>query len=232
MVARSWKVRLLLVEDSRRLQRSLGTGLRRSGHFVDIAADGEEALSALAEHRYDVVILDLMLPKVDGLTVLRRMRAGGDDTHVLILTARERVEDRVIGLNGGADDFLVKPFAFEELLARVGALARRKYGLKNPRLCVGSLEIDTAAREVFRASQPIALAPREYALLELLALRQGRVVSRDDIEQHIYEGRLDPTSNVVEAAVCALRRRIDIEAEPSLIETRRGAGYVLRKAAS
>ncbi len=196
--------------------------------MVDVAGDGEEGLRAVDSQSYDVVVLDLMLPKVDGLTVLKRMRDGGHDEHVLILTARDTVGDRVAGLNTGADDFLVKPFAFEELLARVQALGRRRSGAKNPRLAIGPLEIDTSGRRVWLAGADLVLSAREYTLLEFLASRAGRVVSRDEIEHHLFDGRADPTSNVVDAAVCALRKRIDPPGLPSLIETRRGLGYVLR----
>jgi DNA-binding response OmpR family regulator len=221
-------VRLLLVEDSQRLQRSLGLGLRRVGYALDIAGDGVEGLRLAESNAYDVIILDLMLPGLDGLSVLERLREGGGDAHVLILTARETVEDRVRGLQTGADDFLVKPFAFAELLARVQALVRRRYGQKNPRLVVGPLEIDTAARTVSRRGAPLALTPREYALLEYLATRRGQVVSRDEIEEHLYEGRIELNSNAVDSAVCSLRRRLDPPGAPSFIETRRGAGYLLR----
>lgn len=217
-------MRLLLIEDSKRLQQSVGTGLRRSGYAVDIAGDGEEGLWMAESRDYDAIILDLMLPKLDGLTLLRTLRARGRAGHVLILTARDAVEDRVTGLQAGADDYLVKPFAFEELLARVQALVRRRYGAKSPLLCVGDLRIDTAARTVRRGEASIGLAPREYALLELLALRPGEVVSRAEIEEHIYDERAEPLSNVVDAAICALRRRLG---EPSPIRTRRGMGYVL-----
>jgi len=215
---------VLLVEDSPRLQRSVGTGLRRAGLAVDLAADGEEGLYQAELNDYDVIILDLMLPRLGGLEVLRRLRAGGRDTHVLILTARGTVADRVGGLNSGADDFLIKPFAFEELLARVQALGRRRHHAKNPRIVIGPLEIDTAERRVLRDGRTVELAPREYALLEYLALRRGRVVSRSEIEEHIYDGRTDPMSNVVDSAICQLRKRIG---DASLIETRRGMGYVL-----
>jgi DNA-binding response OmpR family regulator len=220
-------MRLLLIEDSPRLQRSLGTGLRRAGHAVDVVGDGVEGLSLAESTDYDLLILDLMLPGLDGLSLLRRLREQEKQTHVLILTARDTLEDRVKGLNAGADDFLVKPFAFEELLARVQALGRRRHGQKNPRIVVGAIEIDTVGRKVSRDGQLIALAPREYALLEYLAVRRGRVVTRAEIEEHLYDGRSDPMSNVVDSAICALRRRIDRAGEPSLIETRRGSGYVL-----
>lgn len=220
-------MRLLVVEDSARLQRSVATGLRRAGYGVDVASDGEDGLAQAELNDYDVIILDLMLPKIDGMTVLRRLREQGIATHVLILTARETVSDRVSGLNAGADDFLVKPFAFEELLARVQALGRRRYESKNPRIALGTIEIDTCERRVFRKGRPVELAPREYALLEYLAMRRGRVVSRAELEEHIYDGRADPMSNVVDSAVCVLRKHIDTPGQPSLIETRRGLGYVL-----
>jgi DNA-binding response OmpR family regulator len=219
---------LLLVEDSQRLQRSLGLGLRRLGYALDIAADGAEGLRLAESHAYDVIILDLMLPELDGLSLLERLREGGGDAHVLILTARDTVDDRVRGLRRGADDFLAKPFAFEELVARIQALVRRRHGQKNPRLVVGPLEIDTAARTVSRQGAQVALTPREYALLEYLATRRGQVVSRGDIEEHLYEGRVELNSNAVDSAVCSLRRRLDPPGAASLIETRRGAGYVLR----
>jgi DNA-binding response OmpR family regulator len=221
-------VRLLLVEDSQRLQRSLGAGLRRLGYAVDIAGDGEEGLRQAESNEYDVIILDLMLPKLDGLQVLKRLRDGDNDAHVLILTARDTVDDRVRGLQTGADDFLVKPFAFAELVARVQALVRRRHGRKNPRLVVGELAIDTAARTVALQGKPVALTPREYALLEYLAARPGKVVSRGELEDHLYEGRVELNSNAVDSAVCALRRRLDAPGS-SLIETRRGLGYVLRR---
>jgi len=222
-------VRLLLVEDSQRLQRSLGLGLRKLGYALDVAGDGEEGLQLAESHAYDVVILDLMLPGRDGLGVLRKLREDGVDSHVLILTARDTLDDRVRGLQAGADDFLVKPFAFVELVARVQALVRRRHGQKNPRLVVGALEIDTAARTVLRQGAPLALTPREYALLEYLATRRGQVVTRDEIEEHLYEGRVELNSNAVDSAVCSLRRRLDPPGAPSFIETRRGAGYVLRE---
>jgi len=220
-------MKLLYVEDSPRLQRSVGTGLRRAGHVVDVAGDGEQGLWLAKSGDYDVMVLDLMLPALDGWTLLRRLRDAGRTTHVLLLTARDAVEDRVRGLQAGADDYLVKPFAFEELLARVEALGRRSHGIKRPRIVVGDLEIDLAGRTVSRRGRMLPLPRREYALLEQLALHQGRVLSRPEIERHLYDERTDPMSNVVDAAVCSLRRMIDRPGEPSLIQTRRGLGYVL-----
>jgi DNA-binding response OmpR family regulator len=220
-------MRVLVVEDSKRLQMALGAGLRKAGYAVDIAGDGEEGLWHAESNDYDTIVLDLMLPKIDGLAVLDRLRAAGIDTHVLILTAKDTVEDRVRGLQKGADDYLVKPFAFDELLARIQALGRRRYRSKNPRIAVGDLLVDTARRTALRAGEPVALAPREYALLEYLALNRGKVVSRAKIEAHIYDDRAEPMSNVVDAAVCALRRKIDTPGQPSRIVTRRGMGYML-----
>jgi DNA-binding response OmpR family regulator len=222
-------MRVLVVEDSPRLQRSLGTALRKSSYAVDSAADGEEGLWLAQSHDYDVIILDLMLPKRDGLSVLSELRRQGRHTHVLLLTARDTVPDRVQGLRAGADDYLVKPFALEELLARVQALCRRAYGRKQSLLAIADLEIDTLAHTVKRAGQAVTLTAREYHLLEYLARRRGEVVSRTDIEEHIYDGQVDPMSNVVDSAVCSLRKKLGVASDLPLIHTRRGLGYVLEE---
>jgi DNA-binding response OmpR family regulator len=164
-----------------------------------------------------------MLPKLDGLGVVRRLREGGRDTHILLLTAKDTIEDRVRGLTSGADDYLVKPFALEELLARVQALCRRGYGEKNPAIRIADLVLNTAARTVKRGKEAIDLLPREYRLLEYLATRSGHVVTRTEIEAHIYDDISAPMSNVVDSAICALRKKIGAD----LIRTRRGLGYVL-----
>lgn len=224
-------MRLLLVEDSARLQRSVMTALKRSGYAVDAAGDGEQGLWLAESNRYDVIILDIMLPKMDGLAILRRLREKGRQDHVLLLTARDTVADRVEGLRRGADDYLVKPFALEELLARVEALCRRAYGGKDVTLRVADVQIDTLARQVKRGNQPVDLTAREYSLLEYLARRRGEVVSRSEIEEHIYDGDVDPMSNVVDSAICVLRRKLaNNEAALPLIHTRRGQGYVLGEA--
>ena len=220
---------LLLVEDSRRLQASLGAGLRRCGFAVDLAIDGEAGLRYARHNRYDVIILDLMLPKLDGLSLLRQLRAEGNDTHVLILTARDAVENRIEGLRDGADDYLVKPFAFDELLARVEALIRRQYGEKRRVITVGDLSIDTTARTVTRSGRRIILSRREYALLEYFAYRKGQVVGRTEIEDHLYGERNFPISNAVDRVMCTLRRKVDNEGEEPLLSTRRGLGYVLEE---
>jgi DNA-binding response OmpR family regulator len=220
-------MRLLLIEDSARLQSSVGRGLRKAGYAVDVSGDGEEGLWLAESNEYDAIILDLMLPKLDGLTLLRSLRAKKNGTHVLILTAKDTVENRVNGLQAGADDYLIKPFAFEELLARVQALCRRSYQRKNPKIDIGDLEIDTAARIVLRKGKPIGLTPREFKLLEYLAARRGEVVSRSEIEAHIYSDAADLMSNAVDSAICILRKKIDPSGTGSLIHTRRGMGYVV-----
>lgn len=221
-------MKVLLVEDSARLQMSLGRALRKAGYVVDVSGDGEDGLWRAETTDYDAVVLDIQLPKLDGLSLLQKLRQKGRNTHVLLLTAKDAVEDRVLGLQRGADDYLVKPFALEELLARVEALCRRAYANKQPHLIIADLEIDTAAKEVFRAGQPVKLMPREYLLLEYLARRSGQVVSRPEIEAHIYSEEVDLMSNVVESAVSSLRRKISAPNPAPLIHTRHGLGYVLK----
>ena len=220
-------MRLLLVEDSRRLRESLGKALRRSGYAVDTAEDGDEGLWLAEIHDYDVIVLDIMLPKLDGLSLLQRLRQGKRSSHVLLLTARDTVEDRVRGLRLGADDYLVKPFALDELLARIEALCRRAYGSKQTELTAADLCVDTIARKVTRSGRPIELTAREYLLLEYLMQRRGHVVSRKEIETHIYDELVDPMSNVVDSAICSLRKKLVSGGQPPLIHTRRGHGYVL-----
>jgi DNA-binding response OmpR family regulator len=221
-------MRVLVVEDSKRLQFYVAKGLRNAGYAVDVADDGEDGLWLAETNEYDVIVLDLMLPKLDGIGVLRNLREQGSKTHVLILTARDTVDDRVHGLEQGADDYLVKPFAMRELLARVQALARRSYGRKSPRILIRELRIDLVAHSATRDGEALDLRPREYALLEFLALRQGELVTRTEIENHIYDERAEPMSNVVDSTICVLRKKMDKPGEPSLIQTRRGMGYILQ----
>jgi DNA-binding response OmpR family regulator len=220
-------MRVLLIEDYPPIQKAVARGLREAGFAVDVTGDGEEGLWYAMNNNYDVVILDLMLPKVDGLTILKRIRSEGRSAHVLILTAKDTVPDRVQGLDLGADDYLVKPFAFEELLARVRALARRSYQAKNPRITVGDLRIETATQRVWRGQEEVQLTPREYALLEYLAVRSGEVVSRTDIWEHLYEFNSEADSNVVDVYIGYLRKKIERGGKPLLIRTLRGRGYVL-----
>jgi DNA-binding response OmpR family regulator len=221
---------VLLVEDSERLRRSVGAALRKSGFALDAAHDGPSGLALAESNDYDVIVLDVMLPGLDGLSLLRTLRLSGEAAHVLLLTAKDTIEDRVLGLQMGADDYLVKPFALEELLARVHALCRRAYGSKQPRLVVGDLEIDTVAKEVFRGGISVKLPPREYLLLEYLARRSGELVTRADIAAHIYDQDVDPLSNVIDSAISSLRRKISVGGTAPLIHTRHGLGYVLKVA--
>ncbi len=220
-------MRVLLVEDSARLQKSVGTALRRSGYSLDLASDGEEGLWMAESNDYDAIVLDIMLPKRDGLSVLKLLRQSGRSTHVLLLTARDTVPDRVKGFEAGADDYLIKPFALEELLVRVQALCRRAYGKKSDVIEVGPLSIDVRARRAACAGRPVDLTAREFALLEYLARRKGDIVSRSEIEAHIYDNNADPMSNVVDSAICTLRKKIGAVNPAPLIHTRRGLGYVL-----
>ena len=220
-------MRLLVIEDYQPLQKSLTKGLREAGFAVDATGDGREGLWYATGNDYDVIILDLMLPGMDGLKILRKIRAKGRKSHILILTAKDTLEDRVTGLDSGADDYLVKPFAFEELLARVRALLRRSYREKNPRIKIQDLQIDLAAQKVRRGREAIELTAREYALLEYLAMRAGQVVSRADIWEHVYEFDSSASSNVVDVYIGYLRKKIERPDKPALIRTVRGRGYVL-----
>ncbi len=222
-------MKVLVVEDNEPLRKSISQRLRESGFAVDETGDGPEGLWLATENKYAVAILDLMLPGLDGIELLRRMRKQNEDTSVLIITARDQVGDRVTGLDAGADDYLVKPFALDELMARVRALTRRAHSVKNPVLRVGDLEIDTRRRAAARGGEAIDLTAREYALLELLALRAGEVVSRAEIWEQLYDFNQDPESNVVDVFVAYLRRKIEREGKPKLIHTRRGMGYILEE---
>jgi DNA-binding response OmpR family regulator len=221
-------MRILVVEDSPRLQTTLGIALRKSGYAVDVAGDGETGLWMVQANDYDAIVLDIMLPKLDGMGMLAELRGQGNGVHVLLLTARDAVEDRVRGLQGGADDYLVKPFAMEELLARVQALCRRGCGPKADVITLGALEINAQARTVRVAGRPVEITAREYLILEYLARRRGQVASRGEIEAHIHGGHADLMSNAVDSAVCLLRKKLGGGAP--FIRTRRGFGYVLEEA--
>ncbi len=220
-------MRILLIEDSPRLVDSLRLGLTKSGYEVASAGNGDLGLRLALNGRWDVVVLDLMLPGLSGHEVLERLRAAGSDSQVLILTALGAVEDRVRGLQAGADDYLGKPFSFDELLARVQALTRRKFGRKTRVLRIGDLEIDTVGRAVSRNGSHVSLTHREYRLLEFLALRQGDTVTRMEIEEHLYGSRSLPLSNVIDSAVCTIRAKLKEHGATPLIHTRPRIGYVL-----
>jgi DNA-binding response OmpR family regulator len=220
-------MRLLIVEDYKPLRKALKQGLKEAGFAVDATGNGEEGLWFAMSNDYDAIILDLMLPGMDGLTLLKKFRAEGRQNHVLILTAKDALEDKINGLNLGADDYLVKPFAFEELLARIRALTRRNYRQNRSQIEIENLRIDLSKQKVFKSGHKISLTPREYALLEYLAMRAEEVVSRTDIWEHVYEFNSSVTSNVVDVYIGYLRKKLESKNKPDLIHTIRGRGYML-----
>lgn len=223
-------MKLLVVEDYEPLRRSLTLGLTEAGFAVDATGDGREGLWFAKGGEYDVIVLDLMLPGMDGMSLLKDIRQGGQTSAVLILTAKSAIDDRVSGLNQGADDYLVKPFAFAELLARVHALVRRKHAVSSPVIAVGDLRIDLRAKEIrweHGGVGQISLTAREFGLIEFLGLHRGQVMSRTQIAQHLYGFDAEPDSNAIDVHVAQLRRKIETPGRPRLIHTRRGLGYVL-----
>lgn len=220
-------MRVLLVEDDPGVRRFVIKGLREQAYAVDTATTGEEALYQADINTYDLIILDVMIPAPDGFEVCRRIRKSGKRMPILMLTARDSVEDRVSGLDRGADDYLTKPFEFRELLARLRALLRRATELHPPKVAVGDLILDTATQSATRGGHAISLTHKEYALLEYLVRNAGRVVSRADIAEHVWDETFDPFSNLIEVYVNRLRRKIDPDGRSELLQTRRGAGYIL-----
>jgi DNA-binding response OmpR family regulator len=223
-------MRLLIVEDSRRLRDALADGLRSAGYAVDAVGDGREGLIHARTTEYDLIVLDLMLPELDGLSLLRRLREAHDSTPVLVLSARDRVEHRVEGLRAGADDYLVKPFALDELLARVEALARRARGVTTNVVRIGGIELDLGAKRFAVRGIDVALPPREYAILEYLVLNAGRVIARAELEEHVYASDRQVWSNAVDSAIAAIRRKLSALGVTDLIVTRRGHGYLVPEA--
>lgn len=220
-------MRLLVVEDERRVAHYVCRALVEEGFAVDVAHDGPTALDLALACEYDGIVLDLMLPGLDGLSVCRRLRASGKATPILVISARDMVEDRVRGLDAGADDYLVKPFALEELAARLRALSRRHRSTDAPVLTFADLELVPATRVVKRSGRPIPLTPKEYALLEYLMRRSGVVLTRAMIAEHVWDYSFDHGSNVVDVHVKHLREKLDVPGRPSLIQAVRGVGYVL-----
>jgi heavy metal response regulator len=218
-------VRILVVEDEQRIAIFIKQGLEEEGYAVDVACDGEEALDWAAMVDYDLIVLDVLLPKKNGIQTCRDLRAQGNKVPVLMLTARDAVEDRVRGLDSGADDYLVKPFAFQELLARIRALLRRSGEVKTTRLQVGDLLLDTLTHRATRGERAIELTAREYAILEFLMRHAGQVLSRTQIAEHVWNYDFYSTSNVVDVYIRYLRRKVDEGFDVNLIETVRGVGY-------
>lgn len=221
-------MKILIIEDEQRLARLLKQGLEEQGFVVDLAYDGIDGQFQAEQYPYDAILLDLMLPEVDGLAILKGLREKGNDVPVLIITARGDVEDRIKGLNFGADDYLAKPFNLEELIARLRALIRRSRGKSSPLVTVGDLVIDSNARTVARAGTVILLSAREYDLLHYLALSAGKVVSRTELIEHIFTSDYEWDSNVIEVHISHLRTKIDKGYSSALIHTVRGAGYILK----
>ena len=223
-------MRLLLVEDDGKIADFILKGLKSAGFAVDHADNGEDGLHLALSEPYDGAVIDIMLPRLDGLSLIREMRREKVNTPVIILSARDAVDDRVRGLQAGGDDYLTKPFAFSELLARIHALLRRASGAAEPtRLRVSELSMDLLTREVIRSGKKIDLQPLEFALLEYLARNAGRVVSKTMIMEHVWDYNFDPQTNVVEARICRLRDKIDRDFDSKLIHTVRGVGYVLKE---
>jgi DNA-binding response OmpR family regulator len=222
-------MRILIVEDEVRLARNIAEFLRKPGGYaVDIANDGEDGLHMAMTNPYDLIILDLMLPKVDGWTILREIRSKGIQTAVLVLTARDTTDDLVRGLNEGGDDYLTKPFELAELAARCKALIRRCHGRAETIIRIGPLEINTSSHQVRSSGEPVPLHAMEYRLLEYLAMRCGQVVSKTDIMEHLYDFESEKFSNVVEVYISSLRRKLDQDGQHKPIQTMRGAGYILK----
>ena len=224
-------MRILVVEDDKKIASFILNGMRQDGFVVDVAHDGEEGLARALTRTYEAAIIDIMLPELDGLTLIQRLREGNVKTPVIILSAKRSVDDRVTGLECGGDDYLVKPFAFSELLARVHALIRRAEGSAQPtRHEVGDLSMDLLRHEVTRAGRSITLQPREYTLLEYLMRNAERVVSKTMIMDHVWGYDFDPQTNVVEARISRLRDKVDEGFAEPLIHTIRGVGYVIKMA--
>jgi DNA-binding response OmpR family regulator len=217
-------MRILIVEDHAKLARFMERGLSESSYAVDVATDGEDALYRLSINSYDLVILDLGLPRIDGMAVCRKIREEGSRVLVLMLTARDATSDRIAGLDAGADDYLTKPFAFDELLARIRALLRRGFVTSAATLPVGDLLVETVGRRATRGGRDLELTTKEFALLEYFARNPGRVIGRADISEHVWNETFDPVSNLIEVYVQRLRKKLG---PPSMLFTRRGAGYVL-----
>jgi len=220
-------MRVLLVEDDSRIASFVAKGLRESAYAVDVSGNGTDAVYMAALNQYDLFILDVNLPGIDGFEVARQVRASGNTKPILMLTARDAIDDLEAGLDGGADDYLTKPFEFRELLARLRALLRRHADVRPPKIVIADMEIDTVSHTVKRTGERVSLTSKEYALLEFLAINRGRVVGREEISEHVWDETFDPFSNLIEVYIKRLRSKIDSRAERPLIHTRRGAGYVL-----
>jgi len=220
-------MRILVVEDDSRIAAFVAKGLRENSYAVDVASDGDEAIYMASINAYDLFILDINLPRKDGFEICSELRETGNKKPILMLTARDAIDDRVSGLDTGADDYLVKPFEFRELLARLRALLRRQSEVRTPKIVIADLEIDTISQNVRRGAKQIDLTTKEYSLIEFLALNKGKVVGREEISEHVWDDTFDPFSNLIEVYIKRLRKKLDEGYALQLIHTRRGSGYIL-----
>ena len=220
-------MRVLLVEDDHRIASFIAKGLRENAYAVDVASDGDQATYMASLNPYDIFVLDVNLPVKNGFEVCAELRKDGNSKPVLMLTARDAIDDRISGLDIGADDYLVKPFEFRELLARLRALSRRQNEIRARKLSIADLEIDTLSQTVRRSGQHIELTAKEYSLLEFFAFNKGRVVGREEISEHVWNESFDPFSNLIEVYIKRLRNKLDEGRATNLIQTRRGSGYIL-----
>ena len=222
-------MKILLAEDEVDLNNVVTRYLKKNGYSVDSVLDGEEALDYLEYGEYDLVILDIMMPKVDGFEVIKKLRDKGNHTSVLMLTARDSADDKVKGLDLGADDYIVKPFDFNELMARIRAVVRRKYGNSSNRLVIGDLILDTSEKSITRAGKQIELTGKEYEVLEYLMQSKNRILSRDQIKEHVWDFDYEGDSNIIDVLIKNIRKKIDIETGKQIIYTKRGLGYVIKE---
>ena len=222
-------MKILLAEDEVDLNNVVTRYLKKNGYSIDSVLDGEEALDYLEYGEYDLVILDIMMPKVDGFEVIKKLRNKGNHTSILMLTARDNADDKVKGLDLGADDYIVKPFDFNELLARIRAVVRRKYGNSSNKLVIGDLILDTSEKSVTRAGKQIELTGKEYEVLEYLMQSKNRILSRDQIKEHVWDFDYEGDSNIIDVLIKNIRKKIDIEAGKQIIYTKRGLGYVIKE---
>ena len=222
-------MKILLAEDEVDLNNVVTRYLKKNGYSIDSVLDGEEALDYLEYGEYDLVILDIMMPKVDGFEVIKKLRDKGNHTSILMLTARDNADDKVKGLDLGADDYIVKPFDFNELMARIRAVVRRKYGNSSNRLVIGDLILDTSEKSVTRAGKQIELTGKEYEVLEYLMQSKNRILSRDQIKEHVWDFDYEGDSNIIDVLIKNIRKKIDIEAGKQIIYTKRGLGYVIKE---
>lgn len=220
-------MRVLLIEDDNRIAAFVAKGLRENSYAVDIASDGDEGGYMASISSYDIFILDVNMPKKDGFEVCAELRESGNKQPILMLTARDTIDDRISGLDTGADDYLTKPFVFRELLARLRALLRRNSDIRSPKITIADLEIDTVSQHVWRAGKEIDLTAKEYSLIEFLARNKGKVLGREEISEHVWDDSYDPFSNLIEVYIQRLRTKLDRGFAVELITTRRGSGYIL-----